>query len=220
MVAGVHRCLNGAQVTFRVTHRNQMPLSKPPAVRAPGTAGVLSQVREATRASHEAVDALLPVGLRDFNDYRRYLGALLPLVEWLRRGHRHDWPRHLAGWDDRQRLDTLRADCQAMGLQPTPAAAPVPAAWPSWLGACYVIEGSALGARLLSRDVTALAERHPEVRGARRFLDHVTSDPPRWGRFVRLLDALPERHAGAATSGARDGFAIVHSRLAPGGTPA
>lgn len=194
-----------------------MPLSQLPAVRASGTVGALAQVRQATRATHEAIDALLPTGLRELGAYRRYLGALLPLLEWLGGGDRSGWPGPVRAWDDGQRLEALRADCAALGVEPTPASTAPAADWPYWLGGAYVIEGSALGARLLARDVTALAGDHPGVFGARRFLDHITRDPPRWGRFVRLLDALPDRHAGAAASGARDGFAIVHARLAPGG---
>lgn len=197
-----------------------MPTRTSPAANGAADRGVLAQVRLATRGTHDALDALLPVGLRDLHDYRRYLGALLPLAEWLAHGDRPDWPRAKTDWDDGQRLDCLRADCAALDIDTTPAIAPSPPSWPHWLGGCYVIEGSALGARLLSRHAAGLAEEHAEVRGARRFLGHITSDPPRWGRFVRLLDALPEGDAGAATSGARDGFAIVHSRLAPGGTPA
>lgn len=197
-----------------------MPINRVPALGSSGPASVLAQVRQATRATHDAIDALLPVGLRDLHDYRRYLGALLPLLEWLERGHRGDWPGLDAGWQDAQRLACLRADCAALGISPAPATKSPPGNRAHWLGGCYVVEGSALGARLLSRDVTALADSHPEVRGARRFLDHITADPPRWGRFVRLLATLPDAHAAAATSGARDGFAIVHSRLAPGGTTA
>lgn len=220
MAASTHRCLNGVKAASHATHRIRMPPSHTPAVQGSGTAGVLAQVRLATRATHEAIDAMLPTGLRELDAYRRYLGALLPLVEWLRRGDRSGWPEDMGGWDDGQRLQDLRSDCAALGVDTTPATGAPAADWPYWLGGAYVIEGSALGARLLSRDVDVLAHEHPGVREARRFLDHITRDPPRWGRFVRLLDALPDRHAGAATSGARDGFAIVHSRLAPGGTAA
>lgn len=197
-----------------------MPRAPAPVDRTPGGASVLAQVRQATRATHDALDALLPLGLRNLRDYRRYLGALLPLAEWLAHGPRDAWPDAADEWDDAERLRRLRADCEALDIAVEPAAPPMSPDYPYWLGACYVIEGSALGARLLSRHAEGLAEEHMEVRAARRFLEHITSDPPRWGRFVRLLDALPDGHAGAATSGARDGFAIVHARLAPGGTTA
>ena len=197
-----------------------MPQTLQSANRDSRAAGVLAQVRMATRATHDALDALLPVGLRDLHDYRRYLGALYPLAHWLVRGHRADWPAALAGWVDHDRLACLQADCDALGVPAVPVAVPASTDSAHWLGGCYVIEGSALGARLLARHAAELARAHPEVDGARRFLAHVTSDPPRWGRFVRLLDALPERDAARATSGARDGFAIVHARLATGELPA
>lgn len=177
--------------------------------------GVLAQVRGATRETHEALDALLPLGLRHLADYRRYLAALQPLAEWLARSWRPDWPGHLACWHDRVRLEALRHDVDALGLATEPGPAPRPAATPAeWLGGCYVIEGSALGARLLSRHVDRLATDAPEVAGARRFLGHLTADPVRWRRFSRLLDGLPAGQASHAVAGARSGFGLVHARLA------
>lgn len=193
-----------------------MPNSPAPAARGFDSASVLAQVRSATRSTHDALDALLPLGLKNLHDYRRYLGALLPLAEWLALGHRRDWSGRDNEWHDPDRLACLRADCAALDIVTTPTTAAAAPTRAHWLGGCYVIEGSALGARLLSRHAAGLAEDHADVRGARRFLCHITSDPPRWGRFVHLLDALPDGDARAATSGARDGFAIVHSRLAQG----
>ena len=189
------------------------------AARPAGGTGVLAQVRTATRATHDAIDTLLPFGLRDLASYRRYLGALLPLAEWLAGPERGSWPEAASSWHDAGRLDCLRADCARLGVDAAPAGDPPPS-WLHWLGGCYVIEGSALGARLLSRHAAELAKADPGVREARRFLAHITSEPPRWRRFVHLLDALPESDAAAVASGARDGFAIVHARLAHGGTPA
>lgn len=177
--------------------------------------GALAQVRAATRGTHEALDALLPFGLRHLADYRRYLAALRPLAEWLALGWRPGWPAQLACWHDAARLDALRHDVRALGLPADPGPGPRPAATPAeWLGGCYVIEGSALGARLLSRHLDRLAPGAPEVAGARRFLDHLTADPVRWRRFSRLLDGLPAGQAGDAVAGARTGFGLVHARLA------
>lgn len=177
--------------------------------------GVLAQLRTATRATHEALDARLPSGLRQLSDYRRYLAALLPLADWLARGWRPDWPSHLACWHDAARLEALRRDTSALGLGTGPRSGSRAAATPAeWLGGCYVIEGSALGARLLSRHVDQLAAHAPEVAGARRFLDHLTADPVRWRRFTRLLDDLPAGQATDAVAGARTGFGLVHARLA------
>lgn len=185
--------------------------------------GALQAVREATRDAHDAVDGLLPHGLRRLDDYRRYLSALLPLVEWLARGWHRDWPARLGDWRDSHRLAGLEHDLAALGLDSTPgtplAATPRPGTPAAWLGGCYVLEGSALGARLLARDLDALAGSRPEVGGARRFIDHITAEPARWRRFTRQLDALPAPQVPAAAAGARAGFAIVHAGLVAGGGP-
>lgn len=200
--------------------------------------GALQAVRSATRDTHDALDALLPHGLRRLHDYRRYLGALLPLADWLVRGWRAGWPDHLGSWHAPQRLAHLRQDIDALDRAPD-ARAHVPGPLPSpraiaagstaatagatpasWLGGCYVIEGSALGARILARDLDGLALEHPGVAGARRFIDQLTLDPGRWRRFTQVLDALPADDIGAATSGACAGFALVHAGLAgQGDTP-
>lgn len=190
------------------------------AARTAGGTGVLQQVRTATRAAHDAIDALLPFGLRDLPSYRRYLGALLPLAEWLARADRGAWPEAAGAWHDAARLECLRADCARLGVDAAADGESRPHGWLHWLGGCYVIEGSALGARLLSGHAAELARADAGVREARRFLAHITSEPPRWRRFVHLLDALPEGDAAAVATGARDGFAIVHARLVNGGTPA
>lgn len=200
-------------------------MTRPAAAPRPGRGqtavpGVLAQVRRDTRATHDALDALLPFGLRHLADYRRYLGALLPLADWLGRGWRRDWPAHLACWHDGVRLDALRHDAAALGVAADAAPEPPPAATPAeWLGGCYVIEGSSLGARLLSRHVDQLAADAPTVTGARRFLDHLTADPVRWRRFSRLLDGLPASQAADAVAGARTGFGLVHARLSTQDAP-
>lgn len=192
---------------------------RPAMPRQPG-AGVLAGVRASTRATHEALDALLPQGLRNLHDYRRYLAAMLPLAEWLARGWQSRWPAHLACWHDPVRLEALRHDAACLDIAEVPANDALPATPAAWLGGCYVIEGSALGARLLARDVAGLAGQEPAVADARRFLSHVTADPVRWRGFARLLDRLPPEQGADAVAGAITGFAIVHARLSATGAPA
>jgi heme oxygenase len=182
--------------------------------------GVLPRLRAATRATHDALDALLPRGLGTLHDYRRYLGALLPLAEWLARGWNPLWPAPLARWNDAPRLACLRHDAAALAVPGRPAGATPAATAAEWLGGCYVIEGSALGARILSRHASALADGHPEVAGARRFLAHITADSRRWPRFMEQLDTLPRTQGAAAVAGARTGFGIVHAGLTTKGTQA
>ncbi len=194
------------------------PLAPPAATQQ--RRGVLSQVRASTRATHEALDGLLPRGLRNLHDYRRYLAAMLPLADWVARGWQPRWSAHLARWGDPARLEALRHDAARLGVAAEPADGPMPATPAAWLGGCYVVEGSALGARLLARDVEGLAGREPAVADACRFLAHVTADPARWRGFARLLDGLPAEQGDDATAGAITGFAIVHARLSATGVPA
>ncbi|MBB1471646.1 biliverdin-producing heme oxygenase [Luteimonas sp. MC1782] len=180
-------------------------------------AGALGEVRAATRATHEALDAALPDGLHGFEDYTRYLGALLPLAQWLADSWSPTWPAELACWRDSERVDFLRADLAALHA-PACSSAVAGAVTPAeWLGGCYVMEGSALGARVLARDVDALERSHPEVAGARRFMRHLARDPRRWRCFAGLLDALPAEAVADAVRGARRGFAMVHRNLDPHG---
>lgn len=180
-------------------------------------AGALDEVRAATRATHEALDAALPDGLQGFDDYTRYLGALLPLAQWLADSWCPAWPDELAYWHDRERVDCLRADLAALDT-PASTSTTAGAATPAeWLGGCYVMEGSALGARVLARHVDALAQTHPQVAGARRFMRHLARDPRRWRCFAGRLDALPAEAVADAVRGARRGFALVHRNLDPHG---
>lgn len=188
------------------------PMGASDATRSPS--GALSEVRAATRATHEALDAALPDGLRGIVDYTRYLAALLPLAQWLDDGFNPAWPEEFACWNDRERAHCLRADLAALGAPAARVSTPGAATPAEWLGGCYVMEGSALGARVLARHVDALAARRPEVAGARRFMSRLAQDPRRWRRFAGRLDALPADAVADAVRGACHGFALVHRNLA------
>ena len=178
------------------------------------TPGALARLRRETRSTHEALDRALPDGLRNLPDYVRYLHGMLALAQWLADAWRPAWPQRLGAWRDDQRGARLRADLLGLGQAPCPprvAAAATPA---EWLGGCYVMEGSALGARLLVRDLEHLARERPGVADARRFLDHHAADPARWPRLRGELDRLPAADVADTVRGAQRGFALVHSQFA------
>lgn len=180
---------------------------------SPETPGALAQLRLATRTTHEALDRALPDGLRSFGDYVRYLHGMLALAQWLADAWRPAWPQRLAAWRDDERGARLRADLLSLGQAPCPPR-PAPAATPAeWLGGCYVMEGSALGARLLVRDLDHLARERPAVAAARRFLDRHAADPRRWPRLRTELDLLAPADIAPAVRGAERGFALVHSQF-------
>lgn len=180
---------------------------------APIPTGLAARLRTATRTTHDSVDGAFPHGLDSLDAYARYLRAVLPLVQWLHDSWRPAWCS-LAAWHDPARLQRLRADLSGLGAAPgaTPTKAPA-GSTAEWLGGCYVLEGSALGARLLARDLARLEPDHPQVAGARSFIDALVADPRRWPRFKTTLDSLPDNCAGAALRGAHRGFALVDTRL-------
>lgn len=185
----------------------------------PAPTTTLAALRAATRPAHEAIDGAFAGGLRSIDDYRRYLRALLPLAHWLDASWRRDWPPHLACWHDPGRIDSLHADLAALGDAPATATPVASASVAEWMGGCYVIEGSALGARLLVRDVAAI----PWANGdgpPRGFLDRHLGDRGRWPRFRATLGAIGPGDRPDTLRGARHGFALVAAALAREGRPA
>ncbi|MEN1960083.1 biliverdin-producing heme oxygenase [Luteimonas sp. MJ246] len=183
-------------------------------------AATLAALRNATRPAHLAIDGAFDGGLRSLDDYRRYLRSLLPLAHWLDVAWRDDWPPHLACWRDPGRAACIAADLRALGA---PDAIDTPTAHASpeeWLGGCYVMEGSALGARLLARDVAALPRTPAEGPLPRGFLDRHLGDPGRWPRFRAAVGTLPPDGLPGALRGAAHGFALVAAALAREGRPA
>lgn len=85
----------------------------------------------------------------------------------------------------------LARDLRDLGVETLPAVRP-PMRLPSHsaaLGALYVLEGSALGARLLLRRVAALGF---DGRFGARHLAAQVADTTRWCRFLRLLETETE----------------------------
>ncbi|MFT4012204.1 MAG: biliverdin-producing heme oxygenase [Paracoccus sp. (in: a-proteobacteria)] len=113
--------------------------------------------------------------LRGSFAFRTALEAVLPLAQ---------------GWPMLALSQSLRADLGDLDLDPPePPRAPELAATHSALaGALYVIEGSALGARVLQRRAQALG--FGPDHGARH-LDLQTRDRARWPQFLAWLESQP-----------------------------
>lgn len=149
-----------------------------------------STLRAATAEDHGRVDAFFRNGLRDLRDYRVYLrgfhaaiAGVAPALEAALA--RSPWAR----WPQRERVDALASDLRALGLTPLPDSRPPPLdGAAAAVGALYVIEGSALGARLLIEDVRGLGT--DPAHGA-RFLHLHAGDAAarRWHAFVQCLEA-------------------------------
>lgn len=148
-------------------------------------------------------------GLGDDARYARYLQAMHRALVALE----HAWqPWHAqAQWRvliPPPRAVLLQQDLSALDV---PAPGPMPIAIddaPTLLGTLYVIEGSALGARVLRRS-------RPRADVACHFLDSITADASRWPRLLMQLQALPgDGHdADRAVDGACAVFGHIESTL-------
>ena len=150
--------------------------------------GARARLRAATRDAHARVDGSFPRGLEDIACYRRYLRGMHALVAAL--GHAFERAGTDAGWRGwwmPQRAHWLAADLDALSLPPSPTVSLGIAGHEGMAGALYVLEGSAMGAAGLLRDVRALG--FTPARGA-AFLDGHggRTAGPRWRAFVDYLD--------------------------------
>ena len=180
------------------------------------TGSVRHWLRAETRADHDAVDAVYNrLDLREAAGLRLFLQAharaLLPLETALDVA---GVERFLPDWDDRRRSAALLADLRALNAAPPRTeTAPVFDGEAAVLGAAYVLEGSRLGGRLLSRAVASSAD--PEVRAADRYLTHGQGGAL-WPAFLAKLDASPALQARpeAALTAARLAFRAFRDALA------
>ncbi len=187
----------------------------------------LTCLRAATREAHRrledelgAVDRLAALPERRSlirRYYDMYCGAARLLAPWLQ-------PNADLDPSDRQRLSLMSEDLRALGLTVELGCCARPeveiASRAEALGFRYVIEGSALGGRVLLRQLDA---RGADLTGL-RFLDpNGASTGEAWRRFLGLL----ERELGAdatlldhAVSGALKGFAFASTCLCGNGIAA
>lgn len=157
-----------------------------------------SSLRDALRAHTTAVHHQLDALIGDFDSldaYRRYLASTL----LFRTAVEQPMPPSGA-WTVEPLADLLRRDSDDLGVAPAPAMASLPMVddpdW--WLGACYVIEGSSVGARLLFKRAQAigLGPNH----GARHLAAQAAET--RWPQFLSHLSQQTHAQAAMAQQGA------------------
>jgi heme oxygenase len=162
-------------------------------------------LRDLTRSDHERLDAL--VG--DFSDteaYGRYLEGMAAFRGAIERALEDiDYPESFGVWRPSFIFRQLEQDLEDLG-RGVPDASPafdLPKDENGLLGVLYVLEGSALGARLLVRRAAALGFSADQ--GARH-LAAQTSRPESWGKFVALLDGMVPAGLERAAQAARATF--------------
>jgi len=169
-----------------------------PAVEPPGLS-LSARLRQETAAAHRAVEiaAGLPGRVVTVADYADCLARFFRLFAPLEAAI-----GGFAGWAElgidlaaRRRTPALLADLAALGHR-APAAAPVKLpGFAAALGALYVLEGSALGGKILA---AAFERQLPAVAGATRFFG---GDGARtgdmWREFKAALDLYGEKRPAA-----------------------
>jgi heme oxygenase (biliverdin-IX-beta and delta-forming) len=176
---------------------------------------VRSLLRSATADCHAEVDArFAPMVANGASRYAEFLSASAAALWPLERAlNAADVTRILPDWEDRSRSAALDADLSELGI-PCPAAAPVPRldGEAFLFGVLYVLEGSRLGAKLLTRQI--LGSSNPHLHRATRYLQH-GEGKPLWQTFLARLESSiavrrsPER----AVAGAVAAFACFAGRL-------
>jgi heme oxygenase (biliverdin-IX-beta and delta-forming) len=187
-----------------------------------GAGGALERVRAATAVAHQRLDTGLDVLQRpwDVDVHRRWLSLTWGLLAPLERG--------LAAWaatdpaaldvGERARADLARADLRELGAGDDELAAlvecpdvPVPATRAAALGVCYVLDGSTLGGRLITRAVVA-AGVPPR---ACTSLTGREGAGRRWRDTAAAVDAVDDHAVGEVADAAIATFAAYERWLAP-----
>ncbi|WP_432546647.1 heme oxygenase-like domain-containing protein [Kineococcus sp. SYSU DK004] len=188
----------------------------------PGPGGVLARVRAATAATHRRLDAGLdPAGRTwDVDVHRRWLSLTWGLLAPLERA--------LAGWAAadptaldvaaRARADLALADLRVLGTDAADLAelrecpgTPLPVTRAAALGTCYVLDGSTLGGRLITR--AAVAAGVPA--GACTSLTGRPGGGRRWRATTAALGAVGEEDAEEVVAAAVATFAAHERWLSP-----
>ena len=185
---------------------------------------VLKELRAATAEQHRTLDHALDLtnAAFDLPAYRRLLESFWGLhAVWEPRAVAQ-FSSVMAGfYDTRRKLHLIEQDLLSLGhteeeIAQLPQCAELagPASFSETLGAAYVIEGSMLGGRLLSRHFAQTLDLRPD-RGCSYFAGYGARTAAMWKEFGQTIEsfaALTAIHE-EIVSGARKTFTTVHHWL-------
>ncbi|WP_221091305.1 biliverdin-producing heme oxygenase [Deinococcus aquaedulcis] len=172
---------------------------------------IMTQLKEATAALHDAVEAQMPVLRPDLT--RAEYTQLLSQVYWAvapldAQVQALDLPgAFLAA--QRQKTPLLRRDLAALGaaVPPLPLVAGPALDLPGALGALYVLEGATLGGQVISRHLQGTLGLSPEAGGA-YFHGYGRATGAMWRAFGEAMTAqVTPAQAPAVLAGAQAAFA-------------
>lgn len=167
------------------------------------------RLRERTAAAHATVDA--EIGQFDTREsYGRYLTSIFqfraPIEAALADA---DWPPALGEWRPRMISTAIGQDLDDLAIpRPPTSSARIATDSDRLLGLLYVLEGSALGARVLFERAKELGLT--EAFGARH-LDAQGSDIEGWRTFILILERATPFDLETATSASLATFALAEA---------
>jgi heme oxygenase len=164
-------------------------------------------LRERTAEAHAGVDAAVG-GFDDLMSYRAYLLALAAFRAPLEKQIAAEtWPLALVGWQPKCVGSAIAADLADLGLvAPAGGCGTLALEGDRLFGALYVLEGSALGARILLKRAQALGLGASY--GARH-LALLADDIDGWRGFLDRLERAEPFDMDGAVAGSMAAFALA-----------
>lgn len=190
---------------------------------APSRRALSLDLRSGTRVDHDEIERRTgwPGSIDDGEDYRRCLRGLLsiwrPFEPALATGE--TWAALGMEGSRRSRREALERDLRVLGDDPARVPAlsvDPPLDLPGRIGVLYVLEGSALGGRVIRADV--LRRLGPGLADATTFFAASSGAP--WRVVLAAIDAFGEAHPAhrpRVLAGARQAFAGFLQAFLPGG---
>lgn len=167
-------------------------------------------LRESTADAHAALDDMIGAfnSLSSYETYLRGMSAFRIPVETMLA--ERIWPDDLSLWSAQAFGALIRADLADLDIHPDEAVPvpPIGGAREDMLGMLYVLEGSALGARLLYRRAQALGLRADF--GARHLAAQAERSD-RWSRFLHLLESDDAIEIDRVASASRATFTVAET---------
>jgi heme oxygenase len=180
------------------------------------------KLREATRPHHDRIEAGFTIaGLAGMESYKATLQNLYGFFrDWEPKIIRRADSYGLDFYRERQKLPLLEQDLAFFQMERTSQVKARDWTFPNiarLLGSVYVIEGSTLGARIISTELTERFDVRRESGGA-YFFSYGEETGSRWRNFCEVLDQHIANDIDDAIAGASETFEIMDETLRGAGT--
>ncbi len=172
-------------------------------------------LRQATGSAHASLERVIGE-FATLAAYERYVGGLYRFRQPLEIALQAiDWPPAFGAWRPCLIADALELDLQDLGLRGGDGRADralPPPSLSALLGTLYVLEGSALGARLIRRQAQHLGLH--DNHGARHLARQANAAD--WSGFLAVLDQAPDVDEGQMAAAANAAFIAAEEAMTAG----